>query len=121
MTVLGRVEEDELLALYRAAEVLAVPSLYEGFGLPPLEAMACGTPAVVAADSGGLVEMSGPAAVVAADRRPQTWVAAIAEARERRAELAAAGLQYSAGFRWPAVARATLAVLEEAAGQNRGQ
>ena len=121
VTVLGRVREDELLALYRAAEVLAVPSLYEGFGLPPLEAMACGTPAVVAADSGGLVEMSGPAAVVAADRDPQTWVAAIEQARERREELVAAGLEYSARFRWPAVARATLAVLQEAAGQNRGQ
>ena len=48
-TLLGGVTDEELLALYRAAEVLLAPSLYEGFGLTPLEALACGTPAVVAA------------------------------------------------------------------------
>jgi glycosyltransferase involved in cell wall biosynthesis len=112
---LGRVEEADLVDLYRAAEVLAAPALYEGFGLPPLEAMACGTPVVVAAGSGGLVEVSGPAAVVAADRRAETWVDAIERARERRDELARGGLEHSAAFRWPAAAEATLRVLRSAA------
>ena len=52
----------------RAAGAFAAPALYEGFGIAPLEAMACGTPAVIAADSGGLEEISGPAAIVVAER-----------------------------------------------------
>jgi glycosyltransferase involved in cell wall biosynthesis len=113
--VVGRVSEEELVALYRAAEVLAAPARYEGFGLPPLEAMACGTPAVVASASGGLVETSGPAAIVVPDREPASWVAAVEEARSRRDELAARGLEHAARCGWPAVAAATRRVLTEAA------
>jgi glycosyltransferase involved in cell wall biosynthesis len=118
VVAVGRVAEEELVDLYRAADVLAAPALYEGFGLPPLEAMACGTPAVVAAGSGGLVEVSGPAAVVVADRRPEAWVDAIEHARGQHAHLARAGLRHSAGYRWPAVAEETLRVLREAAGRQ---
>ena len=57
----------------RAAGAYASPALYEGFGIAPLEAMASGTPAVVAADSGGLVEVSGPAAIVVAERSAAAW------------------------------------------------
>jgi glycosyltransferase involved in cell wall biosynthesis len=114
-THVGRVTEAELVALYRAADVLAAPARYEGFGLPPLEAMACGTPAVVADASGGLVEVSGPAALVVRERRTETWVAAIEKARERHDALAARGLDHVARFRWPAVAAATGDVLRSAA------
>ncbi|MCW3063387.1 MAG: glycosyl transferase group 1, partial [Solirubrobacterales bacterium] len=76
-SVLGPVSEDELLTLFRAADLLAVPSLYEGFGLTPLEAMACGTPVVIAGDSGGLEEVSGPAARIVRERTPAAWAEAV--------------------------------------------
>ena len=66
--LLGPVSEEELLELMRAAGAFAAPALYEGFGIAPLEAMASGTPAVIAADSGGLEEISGPAAIVVGER-----------------------------------------------------
>jgi glycosyltransferase involved in cell wall biosynthesis len=59
----GRVSHHELLALYSGAECLVLPSLYEGFGLPPLEAMACGCPAIVS-DRGALPETAGGGAIV---------------------------------------------------------
>lgn len=117
-TVLEGVDDAELVDLYRAAEALAAPSLYEGFGVTPLEAMASGTPAVVAAGSGGLVETSGPAAVVVAERTPQAWLAAIEDARLRRDELVRRGLAHASRFRWPEVASAVRAVLEEAAAER---
>lgn len=112
---LGPVDDDELVSLYRAAGAVAVPSLYEGFGLTALEAMACGVPAVIAGGSGGLVETSGPAALVVAEPTGSAWVAALDEALDRRAELGERGQAHAARFRWPAVARATKAVLRQAA------
>lgn len=112
---IGAVTEPELVDLYRAADVLVCPSLYEGFGITPLEAMACGTPAVIAANSGGLVETSGAAAVVVAVRTGEAWLAAILEAVTRRAELQALGHRHAARFRWPAVAGRTADVLRSAA------
>jgi len=114
--LLGRVTDEELVTLYRGAEVLGAPSHYEGFGITPVEAMACGTPVVIAAGSGGLVEVSGPAAVVVPERTAPAWRRGVAEARRRRDELAAAGSARAARYRWPAVAAATRDVLLEAAG-----
>ena len=113
--VLGAVGDDELPDLYCAAEALLAPSLYEGFGLTPLEAMACGTPAVVAAGAGALGEISGPAAIEVESRSPEAWVEAVARAASRRDELAARGLEHVRQFRWPDVARRMRAVLSEAA------
>ena len=114
-TLLGRVSDDELLDLMRAAGAYASPALYEGFGIAPLEAMASGTPAVIAADSGGLVEVSGPAAIVVAERIG----GGLARGRRAGAEATSrpdrAGLAHAAQFRWPEVAAATRAVLAEAA------
>ena len=118
--LLDGVGDDELVALYRAAEAVASPALHEGFGIVPLEAMACGTPALVAAGAGALEEVSGPAATVVADRTPAAWTAAIAAARTRRDALAEAGIAHARRFRWPAVAAATRAVLVEAA-ESRGR
>lgn len=113
--VLQDVSDEELPDLYRAAEVLAAPSLYEGFGITPLEAMASGTPAVIAANAGALEEVSGAAAVVVRARTPEAWLDALAEARLRRDELAGRGLEHAAKFTWPDVARQLRAVLEDAA------
>jgi len=113
--VLGPVGEGDLLTLYRAASVLAAPSLHEGFGLTALEAMACGTPVVIAAGSGGLVEVSEGVAVVAEERTGEAWIAAIDEALVRRDELAAAGVDHAARFGWDGAADATKRVLIAAA------
>jgi glycosyltransferase involved in cell wall biosynthesis len=116
--VLGQVSDQELVDLYRAADVLATPSLYEGFGMTPLEAMACGTPAVIAGGSGALEETSGAVALVVPERRPEAWLAALEEAIRRRSALVAQGLSHAARFRWPQVAREVGDVLVEAAQQR---
>jgi glycosyltransferase involved in cell wall biosynthesis len=108
--------EDELLVdLYRAADVVAAPALYEGYGIVGLEAMACGAPVVAAAPAGALEEVLGDAALLVRERRPDAWAAAIAEACARRDQLAARGVRRAATHRWPAVAAAMREVLAEAA------
>ena len=74
--VIGHVTTDDLVALYTAAELFVFTSAYEGFGLPPLEAMACGTPAVVF-DNSSLPEVSGPAASMVPDGDAGAMAAAI--------------------------------------------
>ncbi len=113
--LLGAVSDEELLDLMRAAGAYASPALYEGFGIAPLEAMASGTPAVIAADSGGLEEVSGPAAIVVGERTAAAWLEALERALQRPPELIERGLGHAARFRWPEVAAETRAVLAEAA------
>ena len=110
---LGHVDEPTLSALYEAASVLAYPSLYEGFGLPLLEAMSHGKPAVVGS-MGSLPELALGAAIAV---EPDD-VGAIAAALERlladehlRAKLGEEGRRRAAGFTWDAAAERTLAVL----------
>jgi glycosyltransferase involved in cell wall biosynthesis len=105
----GYVEKDELAGLYRQAACVVVPSQYEGFGLPVLEAMASGTPVVAAADP-ALVEVAGDA-VVYAER--EDLAGAILHALERREELGAAGLARAARFSWAEAARRTVEVYRE--------
>ena len=116
--LLGDLDDGALARVYRAAEVVAVPSLYEGFGMVALEAMASGTPAVVAADAGALTEVAGQAAVVVAERTPEAWLAGIADARERREALVRAGLQEAGRHRWPPLAAAVRDVLADAAARR---
>jgi glycosyltransferase involved in cell wall biosynthesis len=104
--VRGYVDHEELPRLYREAEALVVPSRYEGFGLPVLEAMASGTP-VVAAPDPALVEVAGDAAVFA-DQGDLSG--AILHALDRRADLRAAGLVRAAQFSWGEAARRTAAI-----------
>jgi glycosyltransferase involved in cell wall biosynthesis len=111
---LGRVSDEELAALYRGARCLVYPSLYEGFGIPVLEAMACGTP-VVTSTGGATEEVAGGAAVLVDPHDPTAIAAGIEEAVARRDELRARGLERAARFTWGRVAAETRAVYEEAA------
>jgi glycosyltransferase involved in cell wall biosynthesis len=110
----GRVTDEELARLYRGARCLVYPSLYEGFGLPVAEAMACGTP-VVTSVGGALEEVAGGAAVLVEPRDPAAIAAGIEEALARRDELSRSGLERARAFDWAATARATAAAYEEAA------
>jgi glycosyltransferase involved in cell wall biosynthesis len=108
--VLGHVDDETLAALYREAAVLAFPSLYEGFGLPLLDAMARGLPALVG-DRGALPELGGEAAL-AVDPESTEAIAAglrrlLGEAPLRR-RLATAGRRRAKGFTWPAAAEIVL-------------
>jgi glycosyltransferase involved in cell wall biosynthesis len=111
----GFVPDDELARLYRGAACLVYPSLYEGFGLPVLEAMACGTPVVTSTGSGP-AELADGAAVLVDPLDVEAISAGIVEAMRRREELRAAGLERARGFSWEAAARATVDVYREAAG-----
>ncbi len=96
------VPDGSLAALYTGAAVLAVPSFYEGFGFPPLEAMACGTP-VVSSAGGSLPEMLGDAAVIVPDFDPAAWQTALGRAAsdaDLRAGLIGKGFARAATFRW---------------------
>ena len=106
------VAEDDLPALYAGASAFVLTSFYEGFGLPPLEAMACGTP-VVSSTGGSLPEIVGPAAVIVPRFEPEAWAAALEALLAdggRRAALSAAGLRHAATFTWRETARRTFDV-----------
>lgn len=110
----GFVSDDELARLYRGALCVAYPSLYEGFGIPVLEAMACGAPVVTSA-TGALAELAGGAAVLVDPLDPAAIAAGIEEAMNRREELSRAGLERATAFSWAASAQATAAVYRELA------
>jgi glycosyltransferase involved in cell wall biosynthesis len=111
----GRVEDDELAALYSAARVYACPSLYEGFGFTVLEAMACGTPVVCSAET-SLPEVAGDAALYADSRSPDDFAGALLRAfsdAELRAGLVQKGYRNCCRFTWDRAAAQTLAVYEQ--------
>ena len=110
----GRVSDEELARLYRGARCLVYASLYEGFGLPIVEAMACGAPVVTSA-GGATEETAGGAAVLVDPRDADAIAAGIAEAERRRDELRRLGLERAGAFTWPSAARATAAVYREVA------
>jgi glycosyltransferase involved in cell wall biosynthesis len=111
---LGEVDDGELAELYRGAQCLAYPSLYEGFGIPVLEAMACGTPVVTTRGS-AMEEVADGAAVLVDPEDPSDIAAGIERAVAHRKELTDRGLERAHAFRWDAVAEATVAAYREAA------
>ncbi|HKI93473.1 MAG TPA: glycosyltransferase, partial [Gaiellaceae bacterium] len=112
---LGRVGDEELARLYRGALCVAYPSLYEGFGIPVLEAMACGAP-VVTSRGGATEEVAGGAAVLVDPLDVAAIAAGIEEAAARREELRALGLERARAFSWEESARRTVEVYREVSG-----
>jgi alpha-1,3-rhamnosyl/mannosyltransferase len=109
---LGHVEERFLSGLYAAASVMAYPSLWEGFGLPVLEAMAQGTP-VVTSELISTQEVAGGAAVLVDPRSAESIQAGIRKALQDRAQLAQSGLQRAALATWSNTAQLTAAAYDE--------
>jgi glycosyltransferase involved in cell wall biosynthesis len=117
---LGFVPEDELPLWYNAARLFAFPSLYEGFGLPVLEAMACGAP-VITSTAASLPEVGGKAAVLVppqdTDRIAQE-MARVLDDPQLRMELRAAGRIQASRFSWRAMTDQTVASYNHALGRN---
>ncbi len=111
VVALPRVDDSTLARLYHSAEVMVYPSLYEGFGLPILEAMACGCP-VVAASIPASTELASGAATFFEPAEPDSLVEAldVAVGEGRASPRVAAGLARSAGYSWDRTARATLEI-----------
>jgi glycosyltransferase involved in cell wall biosynthesis len=111
---LGFVPDDELASLYRGALCVAYTSLYEGFGIPVLEALACGA-AVVTSTGTPMAEFADGVAVLVDPRDTEAIAAGIVEAIARREELAKLGPARARGYTWGASAEATAAVYRELA------
>jgi glycosyltransferase involved in cell wall biosynthesis len=101
----GRVPRHELIGLYRRAAAVVFPSLYEGFGQPPLEAMACGCP-VACSNAASLPEVCGDAARLFDPRSLEEMVVAVEEVLADPSPWSAKGIARAAGFTWEAAARA---------------
>jgi len=112
--LIGRVQAAHLPALYRGAQVLVYPSLYEGFGLPPVEAMACGTP-VIASNTTALPEAVGEAAITFDPLSVEQLIAALERVvsdASLRAELHQRGLSQAARFDWAMTAAQLMTTLQ---------
>jgi glycosyltransferase involved in cell wall biosynthesis len=108
----GYVPDDELETWYRGCTVFAHSSLYEGFGIPPLEAMACGAPTVVS-DAPALPEVVGDAALIAPARDPDAWAEqlyTLVSDTEQRERLSKSGQERARSFSWQTTAEKTLQV-----------
>lgn len=110
----GEIAEANLPALYACASLFVFPSLYEGFGLPVLEAMACGTP-VVCADNSSLPEVAGEAAILFKAEDVTAQGTAIAKGLEQAAELRQKGLERASRFSWQRTAEKTFEVYKSVA------
>jgi glycosyltransferase involved in cell wall biosynthesis len=108
----GYISDEDLPVLYSAATAFVFPSLYEGFGLPPLEAMACGTP-VLCSNASSLPEVVGDAALLFDPEEPEAIAEALrttAKDAALRERLRVEGLRRAAEFSWDRAARETVEV-----------
>lgn len=120
VTFTGFIDDDDLPALISSATVLAMPSKYEGFGLPVLEALACGTP-VVASNAASLPEVGGDAVLYAWPEDVRSWISLLTLALddvELRGWLREKGLRQAAKFRWDTMARETVEVYRQVKGNR---
>jgi glycosyltransferase involved in cell wall biosynthesis len=111
----GYLPTDELRSLYSYADLFVYPSLYEGFGLPPLEAMVCGAP-VITSNSSSFPEVVGDAALQIDPQDPDALadaVKAVLEDESLAAALRARGFDRAKRFSWERAARETLEVYRE--------
>lgn len=119
--VYGFVREEDKAAIYSGASLFLFPSLYEGFGLPPLEAMSCGTP-VICSNCTSLPEVVGDAAISLDPYDTIAWTQAmksILDDSSLHADLRARGIRQAAQFTWHKTAVETIAVYEEAVARSR--
>ena len=117
----GYLDDDELCALYSTCRIFIYPSLYEGFGLPPLEAMACGAP-VIAGRVPALQEVLGSAARLVDPLNVEALAGSMVELienDEERRRLASNGPKHAAKFSWEETARRTLNVYRDAVSEAR--
>ena len=111
------VPDEQLVAYYSGASCFVLPSFYEGFGFPPLEAMACGCPVIVSS-AGALPEVAGDAALIVDPRDAEGLAATMRRVlldTATRNELSGRGLERAARFSWQCAAEQTLAVYERVA------
>ena len=111
----GFLSPEELPLWYNAADVFVYPSLYEGFGLPPLEAMACGTP-VITSNASALPELVGQAGVLVDPLDVEAWADAmerVLQDSEMRSALSTAGLERARRFSWHQTAQMTASLYRE--------
>lgn len=117
ITITGYVPDEDLPALINCAEVFAFPSVFEGFGLPPLEAMACGTP-VICSNASSLPEVVGEAGLLLEPTNVRAWAEALRRVLSDdtlRADLRQRGLARAAQFTWEQTARRTLEIYQSLA------
>ena len=116
---LGQLSTDELILAYSSAHAFVMSSLYEGFGLPVLEAMACGTP-VIASNSSSMPEVAGNAAILFSPRDRDSIVDALERVAQEsvRVDLIEGGFERVKLFSWDEAARRTLGVYEEVVGEK---
>lgn len=115
---LGVLDDAQLQEVYRAADVLVFPSWWEGFGWPPLEAMASGTP-VVCSDRGALREVAGDAALIVSPEEPEAiadGISRVLDDASLRQQLIRKGLERAKQFTWERAAEQTFQVYREVAG-----
>ena len=121
--VLGYIEEIDVVPLLSAANVFVYPSLYEGFGFPPLEAMACGTPTIVA-NTTCLPEVVGDAAMIVDSKDSQELATAIQKLKidqEHRNLLVEKGKRRASHFTWKKCAESTLDVYKKISKVSKGK
>jgi alpha-1,3-rhamnosyl/mannosyltransferase len=113
---LGHVSDEELVLLYSGASLMVYPSLYEGFGLPILEAMACGCP-VICSNTSSMPEVAGDAAILVSPEDEIALAEAIDKAMEDsqlRQKLIESGYSRTSEFSWNKAAQNTISIFQQA-------